>query len=162
MRQRLLHFLLMCGLAAPGLAGQGTVGSVSIDSGTLIRLTPRVGSTFEGRLIERFPAAGHTLSMCRYPGPPCTDLSDSTAIRKAEIASLLRLEVQRGNHAGSGGLIGGGIGALFGVVVGSFARGLCDSSSCASGANWAPVTGALFGAAIGAVFGWASPRWGQP
>jgi hypothetical protein len=162
MRHRFLLLLLISGLAASGAAGQGTVGSVAIDSGTLVRLTPRAGSPFEGRLIQRFPAASTTLSMCRYPGPPCTDPSDSTAIRKAQVASLLRLEVQRGNHAGSGALLGGGIGALLGVVAGSFARGLCDTADCASGANTAPLSGAFVGAAIGALFGWASPRWGQP
>jgi len=153
----------LCALCtASSAAGQDTIVPVRMDSGTLVRMTPHTGSPFEGRLVRAVPAAGSVLYTCRYPGPPCTDATDSAAIRQTQVGSLLRLEVQRGNHAGSGALIGGAIGAVLGVAAGSFGRGLCETQECLSGANAAPFTVGAVGALIGALFGWASPRWGRP
>jgi hypothetical protein len=162
MRRQILLVALAVGLIASGGSGQGAVVPVRIDSGTLVRMTPQIGAPFEGRLVQPVPAAGSVLITCRYPGPPCSDPTDSAAIRRIQTASLLRLEVQHGNHAGSGALLGGAIGVVFGFLGSSFARGFCDTQDCLSSANTAPLRGGLLGAAIGGLFGWASPRWGHP
>jgi hypothetical protein len=160
-----VRYLIACMLAVAPLqpaVAQAPVIPVPMDSGTLIRMTPRAGEVFEGRLVRPVPAAGSLLYACRYPGPPCTDPGDSAAIRRVPVTSLLRIEVQRGSHAGSGALLGGAIGVVTGFLLGSLARGFCDSYRCVNGANMAPLSVGLVGAGIGGLFGWASPRWGQP
>lgn len=162
MRHQFLLVTAAVALIASSAAGQDTIVRVRLDSGTLLRMTPQTGQPFEGRLLRAVPVAGSVLYTCRYPGPPCSDPSDSAAIRRTQAGSLLRLEVQRGNHAGSGALIGGGIGLVLGLAGASWARGLCESQACVSGADAAPFSVGAVGALIGALFGWASPRWGRP
>lgn len=135
---------------------------VPLDSGTLVRMTPTSGDPFEGRLIQRFPPQGSLLRSCRYPGPPCTDDRDSTRFRQTDLASLRMVEVQRGNHAGSGAAIGGVVGALLGGVFGGLAQSLCETQSCAHAGQTGAITLGVAGAVFGALFGAASPRWGRP
>lgn len=149
-------------LSVRHLRAEAQTTPVALDSGTLVRVTPASGLAFEGRLVQPLPTGATTLVMCRYPGPPCTDARDSAAIRRAELNQSMRLQVQRGTHAGSGALLGTGIGAVLGLLGRSFANGLCDTEACSSGGNAAPFILAGVGAAIGGLFGWASPRWGNP
>lgn len=143
------------------LPAQATV-PVPLDSGTLVRMTPATGEPFEGRLVQRFPANGSLLVSCRYPGRPCLEPGDSVIVRRTPLASLLQVEVQRGNHADTGALRGGIIGAVVGLLGELLLRGFCDDQACLSAMNTAPLRVGVLGALIGAVFGAASPRWVRP
>ena len=162
MRYRLALFLVTGGLSASGLVGQGTVIPVPIDSGTLVRMVPLAGPPIEGRLVQRFPAVGSTLYACRYPGPPCHDPADSAAIRRVQLASLLRVDVQRGSHLGTGAFIGGIIGAALFTAGGSIGHSLCESADCGPSTTTLTIRSALAGTLLVLLFGAASPRWGPP
>lgn len=160
MRYRLLFLVCACGFVARGLPGQVAPTSVPIDGGTLVRMTPQIGPLFKGRLVQRLPADGSALFICRYPGPPCADRADSTAIRRVEIASLLHLDLQRGSHAGTGTIIGGRIGVALFSAGGSFGHPLCETEDCGPSTSALTLRGAIAGAVLGALFGAASPVWG--
>jgi hypothetical protein len=162
MHYRLAFSLIAGGLSAHRLVGQGAVIPVPIDSGTLVRMIPLTGPPIEGRLVRRFPAVGSTLYACRYPGPPCHDPADSTAIRRVQLSSLLRVDVQRGSHLGSGAIIGGIIGAVLFDVYSSFVHAFCDAADCGPSTTTLTIRGALAGTILGMLFGGASPNWGPP
>jgi hypothetical protein len=162
MCDRLALLLVMAGLSARGLVGQGAVISVPIDSGTLVRMVPLAGPPIEGRLVRRFPAVDSTLYACRYPGPPCHDPADSAAIRHVQLTSLLRVDVQRGSHAGIGAVIGGMIGAALFAAGGSLGHSLCETVDCGPSTTTLTIRGALAGTLLGLLFGAALPRWGPP
>jgi hypothetical protein len=162
MLRRLSSLVFAIAVAVRGLSAQGAVTSVPIDSGTLVRMTPRVGPRFEGRLLQRYPAAGSILLMCRYPGPPCTDPADSVASRRIEMSTLLHLDIQRGSHLGTGIVIGGIIGAALFSAGSSIGHSLCETADCGPSTMTVTLRGAVAGIVLGALFGGASPRWGPP
>jgi hypothetical protein len=162
MRRRLSALMFASGIAVRGLSAQGAVTSVPIDSGTLVRMTPHLGAPFEGRLLQRFPAAGATLFTCRYPGPPCSDPADSAASRRVEMSSLIHLDIQRGSHVGTGAVVGGLIGAALFTAGGSIGHSLCETADCGPSTGALTLRGAVAGIVLGALFGAASPRWGPP
>jgi hypothetical protein len=65
MCHRLALLLVMAGLSARGLVGQGAVISVPIDSGTLVRMVPLAGPPIDGGLVRRLPAGDSTVYACR-------------------------------------------------------------------------------------------------
>ena len=160
MKHRMICIAL-CALAvtSSALGGQAVTLRSPLDSGTLVRLTPTSGTSMQGRLFQRAEPGSASLCFCRYPGPPCTAGDDSTRLRSQTMASLMRLEVQRGSHVVRGGLIGAGIGFL----VGSLIKGLLDYScegDC--GQTHYVLWGTLSVGALGALIDGSSATWGPP
>src|SRR6266850_3363411 len=150
----------LCALASRGLAAQESVVRAPIDSGTLIRMHPATGAPVRGRLFQPLGPTSSLVRFCRYPAPPCTNPTDSSAIQRLPVTSIVRLEVQRGNRWEHGAAIGGLIGGVLGSLLGSLANGLCDSTSCGPSTGEYVFLGAIGVGAFGALIGSGSPKWG--
>jgi len=150
----------LCALTPVKLTAQDSLLRATIDSGTLIRMHPMVGSPVRGRLIQPLRPSSTVVQFCRYPAAPCTTSSDSAAYGNLPTASLGRLEVQRGSHWPIGAAIGG----VVGLVIGGLAEGLAsmdcnESGSCPPGGLITGISTVLFGA-MGAFIGSGSTKWG--
>lgn len=134
------------------------VGSIPLDSGTLVRITLLHGHAVRGRLLEPFqPSASPAFVFCSYPAAPCMSRTDSH-VQSVPTMEVTALEVAAGSHWLKGGLIGAGIGTALGGGADYLCRGLSDSPSECSHAS-VIILGALWGFGLGALFGSTSPRW---
>ena len=119
-----------------------------IEPGTVIRVELRSGT----RVTGRFERVGDGRLGIRS--------SDGTG-DTFRVSELRTLSVRR-RHTGTGAIIGGGLGAGFGVFVGWLANAICEGGQDCSGARpyllAVPLfgsAGALAGAGVGSIF----PRW---
>jgi len=135
----------------------------TVESGTLVRMHPTTGGAIRGRLTQPWTQSTTLVRVCRYPAPPCSGLSDTSAYQSISTSSLVNVEVQQGTHWASGAWIGGVFGGLFGALAGDFAWGMSDCFNCGGSQAAAIAGGALIGAVIsagfGALIGSSSPRW---
>ena len=132
----------------------------AVDSGLVIRLT-RGEQMVRGRLLERMvPAADHA-RVCKYPGPPCIDPISPTQLATLSLADWDHLDVQVGNRAKKGAVLGGILGALLGIGGASLARAFCERTCPSEGEVLfkGVVIGGLFSAGVGAVIGSGFPRF---
>ena len=131
----------------------------TLDSGRLVRFRT-LSNTSLGRLLSPLSRSEALARFCRYPGAPCTDVSDTAAMKSVPVAQILHLDVQTGTGAAHGAVVGGVIGGVSGLLLGGFAGGMGESGQSSTGPA---IKGALlvgaFGAGLGALFGSASMRW---
>lgn len=156
-------FLALCALAPVGLAAQDTLVPVTIDSGKMVRMHTS-HSVVIGRLTSRFQRTDAALHYCRYPGPPCSGIEDSTAMRTMPAATVLRLEVSQGSLWGRGALIGGGLGAVTGGFAIAFLLSFRECTRCESKTPIivaGAISNGLFWGGLGAVWGSAFPKWNK-
>lgn len=119
--------------------------SARLRAGTQVRLELRDGSRQRG--------------VFQWARPDGIGLGDS-AVRTVPLADISRLWQRKravGAGAITGGIIGLGTGAFFGLI----ATALCeyDCASTGSGIAFGGLLGAAFGAGTGAMIGAAIPRW---
>jgi hypothetical protein len=129
-----------------------------LDSGTVTRLTWNDGTRKIGRLLTPLHAGSDRIEYCPYPGPAC--IGDDAGQPAARAASeLRRVEVQQGDRAGRGALIGAVTGLAI-VVLGRSAFADADSPSPTTGSTIAGgLTVVALAAGIGALIGRGSTRW---
>jgi hypothetical protein len=152
-------FVVTLALATSRLAAQDSLVRATIDSGTLIRMHPVAGSPVKGRLLQPLGPSSTVVQYCRYPAPPCTPPIDSADVGRYPMASLTRIEVQRGSHWAVGAAAGGALGVLIGGLVAvAVAIGCGEAGDCPSGAVVMGIPIALFGA-MGGFIGSGSPKW---
>ncbi len=142
-------------------SGQVPLTPTAVDSGKMVRMYTST-SRITGRLTARFQSTDTVLHYCRYPGPPCLGIEDSSARRALSTATLLRLEVSRGSQWRRGAIIGGVLGAATGAVATSFLLGFRECIRCSpktpivvAGA----ISSGLFWGGLGALWGSAFPKW---
>ena len=153
------YLLVLASFAASTSASAQQVGTVPLDSGTLIRISTTAGGAVRGRLLERFqPSLSSTLVFCAYPRSPCLSRTDPH-VQSLSIAEVSTLDIAAGSHWLKGGSIGAGIGAGLGVFFIYLNNGLCDTSECRSAGPRTALGLTLFGFGLGALFGASSPRW---
>lgn len=158
-RTRLL-LLAACALLPLRLDAQAPPITETVDSGTLIRMHSATGETTRGRLLHPLTPATTLLTACRYPGPPCTAMPDSTALLQVPMASLVRIDRQRGSHWARGAGIGGLAGAALGLLVGATINGFCDDpSGCGPDTGVYALVGAAGFGVLGGLIGDGSPTW---
>lgn len=159
MRQFLRIFPLLLFLPAITTA-QSPIVTTPIDSGRDVRVTTNTGR-LSGRLLSSYTSADTLLRLCRMPWDPCGLSGDSTGAHTVRSADLLRLEVQRGNRAGHGALIGAGVGAGLGVLTFLSVDSWCSECTTHSSDLPKAVLGSAgMGALIGAALGLFFPGWG--
>ncbi len=143
-------------------SGQVSLTPTAVDSGKMVRMYTST-SRITGRLTARFQGTDTVLHYCRYPGPPCLGVEDSSAIRALSAATLLRLEVSRGSQWRRGAIIGGVLGAATGAIVTSFLLSFRECYPRCSPKTPIVVAGAisngLFWGGLGALWGSAFPKW---
>ncbi len=132
----------------------------AVDSGLVIRLT-RGEQMVRGRLLERMVPAADRALVCKYPGPPCIDPISPNQLATLSLADWDHLDVQVGNRAKKGAVLGGIVGALLGIGGASLARGFCERTCPSEGEVLfkGVVIGGLFSAGVGAVIGSGFPRF---
>ncbi|HET8649270.1 MAG TPA: hypothetical protein VFL95_04460 [Gemmatimonadales bacterium] len=146
-------------LLGPKALAQKRLGTEPLDSGTVVRLTWSDAQRQEAMLLRSYRPPGDSLIYCSYPVAAC---GADPAIRKTVSTEALRaLEVRTGDRAGTGAVIGGVIGLV--VAVG-FALPLSESANGMKHAAARKILGVAgvtaLGAAIGAMAGSGSERWG--
>jgi len=161
-RLALLLLASLAALAPSPAAAQDALVRAAVDSGTLVRIQPVSGAAVRGRLMAPLEPSSNAVAICQRRGGRCPDPGDSTAIRRIPMASVSRLEVARGAHAGTGAAIGGAFGLGFGVLA-SAATDACAGSDC-GGPSAAAILGGsiLVFSLIGALIGAGVPAWGPP
>ena len=160
MKYQAALLLALASVVAPtDVAAQGRLVRATVDSGTLIRMHPDSGPYLRGRLIAPLTPTSTLVHVCRYPAPPCTATSDSSAFQRIPTSSLARIDVQEGSNWTNGAVVGGLIGGFLFGLAGAFANGMCEESEgCASVPAYVMVGGVTFGA-LGALIAGGSPRW---
>jgi hypothetical protein len=150
---------LLYPLTPTQVLAQDRLVRATVDSGTLIRMHPDSGPYLRGRLVAPLTPTSTLVHVCRYPAPPCTPQSDSSAFQRIPTSSLARIDVQEGNNWVNGAMVGGLIGGFLFGLAGAFANGMCEESEgCASVPAYVMVGGVSIGA-LGALIAGASPRW---
>lgn len=90
------------------------------------------------------------------------DLTQGDAVRRIPIPAIDTLWV-RGGASTEGAIVGGSLGAIFGVLAAAAAQGLDDTGSDASAPIGTYLAGAFMGAfimgGVGALIGGAVPKW---
>lgn len=147
-------FLAVC----PILLQAQVPPSVTLDSGSLVRVHLSTARSIRGRLVTDLSPSNPTLTYCPYPSPPCTTLLDAR-VRSLPLTQVTGLEVAEGNHWKNGAMIGGLVGLGIGVLVAGEAPGLCDSSACRRTAWRLGLIPFGFGLGLGMAFGSASIKW---
>ena len=129
-----------------------------LDSGTVTRLTWNDSTRRIGRLLIPLHPQSDRVAYCPYPGPACIgDDADRSTVRKA--SELRKVEVQQGDRAGRGAIIGAGAGLAI-VVLGRLAFADADSPSPTTGNTIAGgLTVVALATGIGALIGRGSTRW---
>jgi len=154
--------LLMTTTVLPANRAMAQAGRLetAVDSGLVIRLT-RGEQMVRGRLLQRMEPGTDIARTCRYPGPPCIDPISPTQLATLSLADWEHLDVQVGNRAKKGAVLGGILGALLGIGGASLAQAFCERT-CPSDAEVlfkGVVIGGLFSAGVGAVIGSGFPRF---
>jgi hypothetical protein len=154
---------------APAFArGQQPVVNQPLDSATVVRLRLSDGTRFTAQLLAPF---GPESTSVVYAPPRYRDCGVPRAQCRLQIsaAQLSAIEVQQGSDGWRGALVGGGVGAMLGLILGAMYDGsMCDTgvpggcSGPSKGAVMGLTTflGAALGSGVGALFGMGSPRWG--
>ncbi len=143
----------------PTVAQSGRLGT-AVDSGLVIRLT-RGDQMMRGRLLERMAPGADSARYCKYPGPPCVNPISPTQLATLSLAEWEHLDVQVGNRAKKGAVLGGILGGLFSFGAASFVSGFCESNCPSDGEILfkSLVIGGLFWGGVGAVIGSGFPRF---
>jgi hypothetical protein len=158
--QAALLLVLASALTPTHVAAQGRLVRATVDSGTLIRMHPDSGPYLRGRLIAPLTPTSALVHVCRYPAPPCTPESDTSAFQQIPTSSLARIDLQEGTTWVNGAIIGGGVGGLLGAFIGGFGASMCEQSDgCGVSALGIGLVGMVAGGGVGAVIGTAFPRW---
>jgi hypothetical protein len=131
-------------LRAQAVDRQGRIRESFSHAGARFRLHGPTVGTLDGRLVQVDDRS--------------VTLSDHTPVPLTELDTVWR----RGRATLTGGIVGSALLTLPGAIVGSFAAGMCETSSCPSqgegvivGAAFGAATGFLFGAVIGTLI----PKW---
>ena len=154
---RCLVFTLCVSLPGTALA-QGPLFGVTLDSGTVARVTWRNDGVQRVRLLEDLTPTSEALHYCHYPSSGCGPGSVNPA-RVRPIGSVERLELRGRNHAARGALWGAGVGVVLAALTLSL-RGLADAPAPGL-ATTALAAGLVFGSSvgIGALIGTGSYEW---
>jgi len=154
---------------APGLVrGQQPVVRQPLDSATIVRLRLSDGSRFTAQLLEPF---GPESTSVVYAPPPHRDCGVPRAQCRLQIpaSQLSTIEVRQGSDGWRGALIGAGVGATLGLLLGVTYEentctlgvpGGCSRPSKGTVMGLTTFLGAALGSGVGALFGLGSPRWG--
>jgi hypothetical protein len=142
------------------LAAQAGRLAMPVDSGLVIRLT-RGEQMVRGRLLERMAPAADRVIVCKYPGPPCIDPISPTQLATLSIADWDHLDVQVGNRAKKGAILGAVLGGLFTFGAAAALSGFCEYDCPGDGEILFKglVGGGLLWGGIGAVIGSGFPRF---
>jgi hypothetical protein len=142
------------------LAAQAGRLEVPVDSGLVIRLT-RGDQMVRGRLLERVVAGTDSARVCRYPGPPCVNPVSPTQLATLSLSAWEHLDVQVGNRAQHGAVLGGIFGGLLTFGLAAFANGFCEANCPSDGEIFfkSMVLGGLVWGGVGAVIGSGFPRF---
>src|SRR5574341_151814 len=123
---------------------EGRIRGALADTAARFRLRGTTIGTVEGRLVRLDDLT--------------VTLSEHAPVALAGLDTVWR----RGRATVTGGIVGSVLLGIPGAVLGSFAAGLCDTSSCPSQLEGITV-GAVFGAAtgflVGALIGTFIPKW---
>lgn len=156
-----------CLLYASPLVSQALV-SRTLDSAAAVRVLLVGGGAVQGVLLAPL---GPDATAIAFAPPPHRACGVPRALCRFELpaAEVRAVQVQRGAHTGRGALIGAGIGALAGLMLGfavadydtcvTVPGGGCDGPSDVAIVSLTTVLGTALGAGVGAVFGLGSPRW---
>lgn len=154
----LLAIAMVC--CPDSISAQSGRLTTAVDSGLVIRVT-RGDQMLRGRLLERMAVGADSARYCRYPGPPCVDPISPTQLATLSLVDWDHLDVQVGNRAKKGAVLGAVVGALLGIGGASLAGAFCERS-CPSDSEVifkGVVLGGLFSAGVGAVIGSGFPRF---
>jgi hypothetical protein len=154
--------LLVITIVAPSerVSAQSGRLETAVDSGLVIRLT-RGEQMVRGRLLQRMAPAADSAHFCRFPGPPCFDPISPNQIATLSLADWEHLDVQVGNRAKKGAVLGGILGGLFTIVAAGYVSAFCDYDCPGDGELLvkSAVLGGLFWGGAGAVIGSGFPRF---
>ena len=138
----------LCAGATPGLRSQEPPTppiSVTLDSGTVARLTWHDDGRQQVQLVTALVPASDSIRYCRYPSSAC-GAGSVNPVQARPVTALERIEIRHGNHVRRG--------ALWGAAVGVFltAYGLSwmgDAESHVSPASQVGVSALMLGGSIG-------------
>ncbi len=148
--------VLVAAIRAPAWAQQ--VGTVPIDSGTVVRIRLSARQSVRGRLLQTFRPSDPTLTFCRYPGTPCSGLSDAR-VDRIPAADVEQIEVAHGTHWIKGALIGGVVGGLLAMFYIQAGHAFCDDSACEAASARYGRTAFALALGVGVAFGSQSVGW---
>ena len=127
----------------------------ALDSGEVVRLHEVGGSRLTVRLLAPIDADWQTVRFCRARAAVCEvgTLNEPQERRRQDVTTI---DVRRGRRTAHGAVVGGLIGAVWGVLaMGAAAR----SESPRARPMLAVPLGAALGAGVGALIGAVSHRW---
>jgi hypothetical protein len=154
MRAALCPAVLVIGLSAlwtPSLRSQsprqpGTRPiSVTLDSGTVARLTWRGDGRQQVQLVTALAPASESIRYCRYPSFAC-GAGSVNPVQTRPVIALERIEVRHGNHVRRGALWGAAVGILLTAYGVSW---MDDAESRVSPASQVGISALMLGGSIG-------------
>jgi len=140
----------LCALPVPSLWPQGPRArtlpiSITLDSGTVARLTWRGDGRQQVQLVSTLARASDSVRYCRYPSSAC-GAGSVNPVQTRPVTALERIELRHGNHVRRGALWGAAVGVFLTAYAMSW---MANAESHVSPSAQVGASALLLGGSIG-------------